>query len=183
MRLFIRVKDGKAFEHPIMEDNFQEAFPNIDTNNLPSEFAKFIRIAFPNPSLHPYEVYVDTTYEKIDDYYIDVYNFRPMTDEEKTAKLAEEAEQIERIKANPPGSNWQWNEEKLWWQPIKIPTTGGPWKIDRVTKDWVPATEPPFPSWTLRADGIVYIPPTPFPKDGKPHYWDEATLTWKKPNA
>ena len=44
MELFIRVKDGQAFEHPILGDNFRQAFPNINVNNLPSEFARFERI-------------------------------------------------------------------------------------------------------------------------------------------
>ena len=30
MRLFIQIRDGQPFEHPIIEDNFREAFPDID---------------------------------------------------------------------------------------------------------------------------------------------------------
>ena len=41
MDFFIRIKDGQPFEHPIFGDNFRQAFPDVDVNNLPSEFAKF----------------------------------------------------------------------------------------------------------------------------------------------
>jgi len=44
MNLYIQIKNGQPFEHPIFEDNFIEAFPDADINNLPSEFAKFRRI-------------------------------------------------------------------------------------------------------------------------------------------
>ena len=56
MDLIIRVKDGQPFEHPIFLDNFVQAFPDVDVNNLPPEFAKFTR--YPAPQLGPYEVYV-----------------------------------------------------------------------------------------------------------------------------
>lgn len=51
MRLFIRIVDGQPFEHPIFEDNFREAFPSIDIDNLPPEFAEFQRIAMPTIGL------------------------------------------------------------------------------------------------------------------------------------
>jgi hypothetical protein len=44
MNLYIQIKDGQPFEHPIFEDNFIEAFPDVDINNLPFGFAKFRRI-------------------------------------------------------------------------------------------------------------------------------------------
>jgi hypothetical protein len=44
MNLYIQIKNGQPFEHPILEDNFIETFPNLDVNNLPPEFARFRRI-------------------------------------------------------------------------------------------------------------------------------------------
>jgi hypothetical protein len=35
----------------------------------------------------------------------------------------------------------------------------------------------PFPSWTLNANHD-WQPPTPYPTEGGPYYWDEATLSW-----
>jgi hypothetical protein len=44
MNLYIQIKDNQTINHPIFEDNFIQAFPDIDINNLPPEFAKFRRI-------------------------------------------------------------------------------------------------------------------------------------------
>jgi hypothetical protein len=48
MNFIIRIKDGAPFEHPIAVLNFIDAFPTIDVNNLPSEFAWFERVERPN---------------------------------------------------------------------------------------------------------------------------------------
>jgi hypothetical protein len=84
MELFIRIKDGQPFEHPILKDNFIQAFPDIDVNNLPSEFAKFERIE--KPILDLYEAFVseEPTYELVEGIYKDVWHKREMTTEEKT---------------------------------------------------------------------------------------------------
>jgi hypothetical protein len=36
----------------------------------------------------------------------------------------------------------------------------------------------PFASWTLNEDTCLWNAPTPYPDDGKPYAWDEATLAW-----
>ena len=36
----------------------------------------------------------------------------------------------------------------------------------------------PFPSWTLNEDTCLWDAPAPKPDDGKPYYWNEATLAW-----
>ena len=169
MELYIRIKDGKPFEHPILGDNFRQAFPNIDTENLPPEFARFVRVQPPAVGL--FEVCEDCVYELVDGVYTDVHNVRPMTAEEKAVKVSEK-------RVPPPNKNWVWNEEKLIWDFPVMPTTGGPWKIDHTARDWVIATEPPFPSWVIRADGLRYVPPIPRP-EGQ-YRWDEPTLSWIK---
>jgi hypothetical protein len=83
MELYIKIKDGKPFEHPILGNNFRQAFPSIDTNNLPPEFARFVRVAA--PVLGPFEVYVECVYELVDGVYTDVHKVRQMTNEEKAA--------------------------------------------------------------------------------------------------
>lgn len=169
MKLFIKVKDGEAFEHPMLEDNFLQAYPNIDPENLPPEFARFIRV--PQPQLDRFEVYEGVTYEWNGWAFIDVHHVRPMN-------AAERDEVIERTKAARPNESWTWDEVNLKWLPPTLPTTGGPWRFDRQALDWVIATEPPFPSWVLRDDGLVYIAPVPRPQDGQRYRWDEPTLSW-----
>lgn len=86
MKLFIRIVDGKPFEHPIIESNFMQAFPDIDLENLPSDFALFERVEC--PIIKPYELYEGTTYERFGNVYRDVHHIRPMTEEEKALHIA-----------------------------------------------------------------------------------------------
>ena len=174
MELYIQVKDGKPFEHPIVADNFRQAFPHIDTNNLPPEFARFVRVQPPAVGL--FEVCNECVYELVDGVYTDIHNVRPMTAEEKAAKIAE-------ARANLPNPTWRIDEETLRPIPPLMPTTGGPWTFDHTARDWVIATAPPFPSWGLSADGFRYLPPVKKPQDGSKYRWDEATTSWIKLNA
>jgi len=88
LELYIQIRDGQPHEHPIFADNFREAFPDVDTENLPLDrFAKFIRIVAPTPGT--YEVYEGVTYQWVDGVVTDVHSVRPMTDEERAAKDAE----------------------------------------------------------------------------------------------
>jgi hypothetical protein len=90
LELYIRIRDGQPFGNPIFADNFRDAFPGVDTENLPDTFAKFIRVDAPVPGT--YEVYEGVTYQWVNDVVKDVHPVRPMTDEERAAKDAELAE-------------------------------------------------------------------------------------------
>lgn len=81
MNLYIRLVNGQPFEHPIFEDNFQAAFPHIDINNLPSDFAKFERL---QPTPAKYEKPDSVTYVLQQDGVVrDVWRYREMTESEK----------------------------------------------------------------------------------------------------
>lgn len=87
LELYIQIREGQPFEHPIFADNFRAAFPDVDTNNLPDTFAKFIRVDAPVPDT--YEVYDGVTYQWVDGVVKDVHSVRPMTDEERAVKTQE----------------------------------------------------------------------------------------------
>ena len=108
MELFIRIVDGQPFEHPIMGDNFQQAFPHIDTNNLPPEFARFERVD--KPPVGVFECYEGVTYECFDGVWKDVHHLRPMTSEEKS-------EHIAFVMALPHPDGWVFNESRCAWLP------------------------------------------------------------------
>jgi len=36
----------------------------------------------------------------------------------------------------------------------------------------------PYPSWILDSETYWWIPPVPYPNDGKDYVWDETTLSW-----
>jgi len=86
MELFIRIQDGTTVGHPIMGDNFAQAFPEIDKNNLPPQFARFVRVE--RPALGVYDVMVadEPTYQQVDGVWTDVWSVREMTAEEKAAR-------------------------------------------------------------------------------------------------
>ena len=173
MELYIRIKDNKPFEHPIFGDNFRAAFPGVDTDNLPPEFARFVRVT--PPRIGVFEVYIECVYGLVDGVYTDVHNVRPMTAEEKAAKIAEA-----RANLKP---NWTLNEETL--QPIRPlrPTVKGeyPYRFDIETGQWVEYSVPPFPSWLPSEDGLSYVAPIPRP-EGQ-YRWDEATISWVEFNV
>jgi len=73
MELFIRIVDGQPFEHPMLGDNFRQAFPNVDVNNLPPEFARFERVPCPNPDESYYLVAATCTYQWVDGVVKDVW--------------------------------------------------------------------------------------------------------------
>lgn len=87
LELYIQIRDGQPYEHPIFAENFRAAFPGVDTENLPETFAKFIRVEAPVPGT--YEVYEGVTYQWVDGVVQDVHSVRQMTDEERAAKNVE----------------------------------------------------------------------------------------------
>ena len=133
MNLYIQLKNGLPFEHPILEDNFRQAFPHIDVNNLPPAFAKFERVE--QPSVGVYEVYEGVTYEKFGDVFKDVHHIRPMTAEEKTAKQnAIKAQWAE----NPGWTSWIFDEETCSFKPpVPRPIDGKPYRWDEATTSWI----------------------------------------------
>ena len=79
--MFIQIKDGQPHEHPIMDWNFREAFPDIDIDNLPSQFANFERVEC-DIEVGLYEV-AEVSYQWVGNAVKDVWSKRPMTNEEK----------------------------------------------------------------------------------------------------
>lgn len=135
MELFIRIKNGQAFEHPIFEDNFRQAFPDVDTNKLPPEFAKFERIQA--PVWGAYDKNKRVQYELgSDGVYRDVWYCDKMTAEEIKTKQ-------DGVKANWATNatnlkSWLFDEATCSFQPpVAYPTTGKNYIWDEPTVSWV----------------------------------------------
>lgn len=112
MKLYIQTENGRAINHPALEDNLIHALGKV-----PENWEPFERIE--RPSLKTYEVLEseNPTYQKIDGVWKDVWFVRPMTQEEKIAK-----QQIAKdFWANrPQAANWSawiFNEEKCMYEP------------------------------------------------------------------
>ena len=121
MELFIRIKDGQPFEHPIFGDNFRQAFPDVDVNNLPPEFARFERVE--RPTIGVYQVFEseEPTYQLVDGVWKDVWSVRDMTAEEKEAFKQKRIQAVKdawalRFQAEN-WSAWVLNEETLEYEP------------------------------------------------------------------
>lgn len=85
LELYIQIRDGQPHEHPIFGDNFRQAFPDVDPENLPADrFAKFIRVQ--PPEVATYEV-AESTYGWVDGVVKDIWTVRSMTEEEQADKL------------------------------------------------------------------------------------------------
>ena len=153
MELYIQIRDGQPYEHPIMGDNFCEAFPHIDINSLPPEFARFVRV--PEPNIGLFQVNEGVTYELIDGVVHDVWHIRAMTSEErapvetlaiqrimtKLAELKEEAA-IKSVNATPEVLRQAWGDYK---------TVIDSWVLNNIETDVLPM--PPF----LMPNGKVQV--------------------------
>lgn len=132
MELYIQIRNGQPFEHPIFGDNFRQAFPHIDVNNLPLEFARFERVP-QNVMPDVFEI-AEVRYEWFGSIVKDVWSIRPMTDQEKAAKIAE-------YRANQPFPSWTFNEQAcLWNAPIAYPDDGKKYRWDEPTLSWIEVT-------------------------------------------
>lgn len=133
MELYIRIVDGQPFEHPIEGSNFRQAFPNIDTNNLPVDFARFVRVA--PPSVGVYEVYTGVTYELVDGVYTDVHRVEPMTEQQK----ADKQDEIKSVwAANGGFPSWIFDKETCSFNPpLSYPLDGKNYIWDEPTTSWI----------------------------------------------
>jgi hypothetical protein len=140
MNLYIRIKDGQPFEHPIFEDNLCQAFPDIDVNNLPVEFAKFVRVS--PPTLGVYEKNQTVSYQLIDGIYTDVFSCEQMTPQE----ITEKQQNLRDVwAANNGFASWLLNETTCLFEPPQpMPIDGKEYTWDESTISWVevPATQP-----------------------------------------
>jgi hypothetical protein len=135
MELFIRLKNGQPFEHPILGDNFRQAFPDVDVNNLPEWAVKFVRVEY--PTIGVYDVYDGVTYEWSGDVVTDVHHVRPMTDDEKLTKQ----NHVKSEWANGLNfASWSFDEPTCSFKsPVPYPTDGKNYTWDEATVSWVEA--------------------------------------------
>lgn len=129
MKMVIQIKEGLPFEHPILEENFLVAFPHLDINSLPPEFAVFERVPCPNTA-GVYEVH-EVSYQWVDGVVKDVWVTRPMTTEEKQLKIAQALE-------TRPFPSWVFDESACRWSsPTPCPVDGKRYRWDEPTMSWV----------------------------------------------
>lgn len=135
MELFIQIRNGQPHQHPILGDNFREAFPHIDTNNLPPEFARFERIEPPHYGV--YEVLLGPSYQWVDGIVKDVWLVRPMNAQEKLAKQ----EHAKALWAEHGFPSWSFDEATCSFvPPTPRPEDGKPYRWDEQSLSWIEIT-------------------------------------------
>jgi len=120
MNLYIETENGVVKNHPAFEENLIQAFGEI-----PERWESFIRVQ--RPTLGVYEVLEseDSTYEKVNGTWTDVWHIRNMTEQEKTAKQQEVIASFNNREYASNWSAWTLNEDTCTMQPpIPRPTEG-----------------------------------------------------------
>lgn len=131
MDLFIQLRDGHPFEHPILSENFHQAFPDVNTENLPAEFARFVRVVA--PTIGVYDVYEGVKYERSGDVFTDVHYVRPMTDAEKAQKQSDTQAQW----AATGHASWIFNPDTCEFEPpVPYPNDGKTYRWDEPSVSW-----------------------------------------------
>lgn len=130
MNLYIRVIDGKPFEHPISQENLEQVVPNFDPENPPATLEKFVRV--PQRHVGFLEIYEGSSYEFVDGVWQDVHNIRPLSEEEKAAKIQFAKDTFLY------SDTWTLNEiTGNWVPPVAYPNDGFNYKWDNQNLQWV----------------------------------------------
>ena len=135
MNLFIKLKDGKPYEHPVCYENMQAAFPNFNFENLPNDWATFEQT--PLPSIGVYEVYDGFFYSIQNGVVKQIHKVRPMTVEEKIEKQTQVKKNFELLGLK----SWKFNEEICDFDPpIPYPSNGKKYYWEESDLAWIEKT-------------------------------------------
>jgi len=140
MSLFIQIREGQPYQHPILEDNMRQLFPDHDLETAPDGFAHFVRVE--QPVIGVYEK-IDIShghescgceYEATESGFTDVWYILQMTDAEKTEKQ-------NQVKASwaiaPNWASWTFNETTCAYKPPTAMPSEGEYRWDESTTNWV----------------------------------------------
>ena len=165
MQLYIKLLNNKPVDHPIARENMLSAYPSVDLDNLPHDWAEFVRV--PPPKIGPYEV-VEGVYEWVGDVIKDVWYVYPMSPEEKAVKQ-------DRVKRNYIAdggfSNWIFDEDKCAHvPPVPMPTDGKPYMWVQLGLCWVEMPLTPQPEHNRPE----------YPRDGNTYLYNDLNNSWVK---
>ena len=123
------MRNGQPYEHPVMEENMRQLFPEHDLAIAPDGFSHFTRV--PQPVLGVYEK-IDSSYESDGvGGFKDVWHTIPLSDEEKTEKIAV-------TKQNSPYPSWIFVEETCTMNPpVEYPEDGKRYQWDEEETNWI----------------------------------------------
>lgn len=132
--LYIRLKNGQPFEHPITQENLLLAFPGIDLQNLPEYISVFQKTNKPN-NIGVYEIIENYYAISADRTVTEFWSTRPMTELEKQQKqiAVKTAWQLRN-----PYSLWIFNEETCQFDPpVSYPNDGKTYEWNDNENNWI----------------------------------------------
>jgi hypothetical protein len=144
MNLYIQIKDGNPINHPALMDNLFLAFGDI-----PPDWQPFIRVPMPTLTIYQTLNSQEPTYQFVEStgYWMDVWDVRDMTEEEKAAKQ-QEAKNLWAQRPNRDNfSAWTFDEATCTYlPPIPRPDDGKIYRWNGSTNSWVEFTPPSNPT-------------------------------------
>jgi hypothetical protein len=141
MNLYIRLENGQPFEHPILEANLLQAYPELNLNELPDWLARFTRLEVPTGmTLGPYEA-LECSYQMVDGVVTDVWAKRQFTEAEKLEKQRITKEAWPTLEIGKRFVSWVFNEDRCTFEaPVAMPTDGKSYYWSEATLSWVEVT-------------------------------------------
>ena len=123
MNLYIQIKDEQPVNHPAYEKNLLQAFGAI-----PSGWELFVRVEKPIPNAYQILQSQDSTYQKINNIWTDVWELREMTAQEKQNKIE---------KTISPYASWIFDEPNcVFIAPIPKPADNSFYIWNETTLSW-----------------------------------------------
>lgn len=117
-KLYIKIKNGEPYQHPIVESNLLACRPDIDLENLPGDIAVFERAK--DTIIGPYQELVETKYVWKDGIVTEEHILRDFTEDEKTIKIW--IVQNDWKTKGPGFPSWIFDEESCRYvPPVPIP--------------------------------------------------------------
>tara|TARA_B100000900_G_scaffold286568_1_gene245687 strand:- start:4111 stop:4527 length:417 start_codon:yes stop_codon:yes gene_type:complete len=138
MRYFIKIEENQAVGFPMQQDNFEQAFPNEDLDNLSSSFAEVIKADVPARSV--YQILDDPTYTmNADGKMVETFTLSDVSDERKI-ELQNEAKAA-WVEDEDNFASWVFNEETCSYEaPVSYPSDGKNYYWNEPTTSWVEVT-------------------------------------------
>jgi hypothetical protein len=134
MSLYICIKDGQPFEHPITKETMALVFPHEDINNLSENFMLFERVEKRDTQI--YEIYEGNTYVIDGSVVKDSHNFRLMTLQEKDTYIQTVTQEWQAYEFYCP--SWIYSDKEGGFvPPFPPPKDGKNYIWDEPTTNWV----------------------------------------------
>jgi hypothetical protein len=146
--LFIEIKDGQPYGHPLTGENLLMIYPEMTLPN--DRYMEFQLVEPPNLIQTPYKINDGVVYEIEGNVVKNNFIIRDMTAEEKADKIA-----LHQARTSPFAS-WVWNEETCTY----VPPVSPPPYVEGVDIYWDEATVSWKPIPTSPGEGYRFDPLT-----------------------